>query len=113
MHVHWFGQNEARHIHEPATSGKGLGVHPTGSFHYAQINLSAGDRLLFYGRAPSAWDSTLDDPSPSSMDALRRRLAAIPDEIEKEKAAILKRFSDPQTRMFPVAVMFLVPVKMR
>ena len=77
MHVHWFGQNEARHIHEPATSGKGLGVHPTGSFHYAQINLSAGDRLLFYGRAPSAWDSTLDDPSPSSMDALRRRLISL------------------------------------
>jgi hypothetical protein len=38
-----------------------------------------------------------------------RGLAAIPGEIEQEKTGILKRFSDPQTRMFPVAVMFLIP----
>jgi len=46
-----------------------------------------------------------------NRDALRRRLAAIPVEIEQEKAVIQKRFSDPQIRMFPVAVMFLVPEK--
>jgi superfamily II DNA or RNA helicase len=46
-----------------------------------------------------------------NLDALRRRLAAIPGEIELEKKAILKRFSGPQTRMFPVAVMFIVPEK--
>ena len=46
-----------------------------------------------------------------NMDALQRRLAAIPGEIEQEKTVILKRFSDPQMRMFPVAVMFLVPEK--
>jgi len=46
-----------------------------------------------------------------NRDALRRRLAAIPVEIEQEKALIQKRFSDPQIRMFPVAVMFIVPEK--
>jgi len=46
-----------------------------------------------------------------NMDALRRRLATIPLEIEQEKAVIQKRFSAPQTRLFPVAVMFLVPEK--
>jgi len=44
-----------------------------------------------------------------NRDALRRRLAAIPEEIEQEKVVIQKRFSDPQIRMFPVAVMFLIP----
>jgi len=77
MHAYWFGQNEMRHIHEPVVSGKGLGVHPVTSIHYAQTTLSAGDRLLFYGRAPSAWDSTLADPTPSSLDSMRRRLITL------------------------------------
>jgi hypothetical protein len=46
---------------------------------------------------------------PQRLLALRRILAAIPGEIEQEKTAILKRFSEPHIRKFPVAVMFLVP----
>jgi flagellar motility protein MotE (MotC chaperone) len=48
-----------------------------------------------------------------NMDALQRRLAAIPGEIEQEKSAVVKRFSDPQIRIFPVAVAFLIPEKHR
>ena len=44
-----------------------------------------------------------------NVDALRRRLGEIPGEIEKETEAIRARFADPQPRMFPVAVTFLVP----
>lgn len=44
-----------------------------------------------------------------NLDALRRRLQAIPAEIEREQLAIRKRYADPQARMFPVAVVFLVP----
>ncbi len=44
-----------------------------------------------------------------NCDALRARVRAIPDEIEREQAAIQARFADPQPRMFPVAVTFLVP----
>jgi hypothetical protein len=44
-----------------------------------------------------------------NVDALRRRLGEIPGEIEKEIEAIRARFADPQPRMFPVAVTFLVP----
>jgi hypothetical protein len=47
-----------------------------------------------------------------NADALRARLRAIPDEIKRESAAIKARFADPQPRMFPVAVTFLVPEKM-
>ncbi|HMU93842.1 MAG TPA: hypothetical protein PKE43_12590 [Anaerolineales bacterium] len=77
MHAYWFGHEDTRHIHEPAVSGKGLGASQTINIHYAQLNLNAGDRLLFVGRAPDAWDSTLNDPAPSSLDAMRRRLTTL------------------------------------
>ncbi|MBC7878888.1 MAG: hypothetical protein H7Y59_17080 [Anaerolineales bacterium] len=77
MHVYWYSQNEMRHIHEPVTSGKGLGTNQNTNLHYAQTTLSAGDRLLIFGRAPSAWDSTLNAPVASSLDAMRRRLTTL------------------------------------
>ncbi|MCE9645841.1 MAG: hypothetical protein K8S20_07565 [Chloroflexi bacterium] len=77
MHAYWFGQQETRHIHEPVVSGKGLGTNQTTNIHYAQTTLSAGDRLLFFGRAPNAWDSMLSDPTPSSLDAMRRRMTTL------------------------------------
>jgi len=47
-----------------------------------------------------------------NVDALRRRLTEIPLEIEKETEAIRARFANPQPRMFPVAVTFLVPARL-
>ncbi len=47
-----------------------------------------------------------------NVDALRRRLGEIPGEIEKETEAIRARFVDPEPRMFPVAVTFLVPARL-
>ena len=47
-----------------------------------------------------------------NRDFLRARAKAIPDEIERETAAIKARFADPQPRIFPVAVTFLVPDRM-
>lgn len=44
--------------------------------------------------------------------ALRERVRAIPEEIERETAAIRARYKDPQARMFPVAVTFLVPERL-
>lgn len=41
--------------------------------------------------------------------ALRARLDQIPGEIEAEQAQIRKRFENPQPRLFPVGVTFLVP----
>ena len=41
--------------------------------------------------------------------ALQSRLKEIPAEIERETAAVRARYADPQPRMFPVAVTFLVP----
>lgn len=74
MHIFWFSQNETRHIHEPIASGKGLGANQSASVHYAQATLSASDRLLFFGRAPNEWASMLNDATPASLEATRRRL---------------------------------------
>ena len=47
-----------------------------------------------------------------SIQALQARLDQIPGEIEAEKAAIRARFADPQPRLFPVAITFLVPERL-
>jgi predicted esterase YcpF (UPF0227 family) len=40
---------------------------------------------------------------------LQHRLEQIPAEIEAEVAAIERHYQDPEPRMFPVAVVFLIP----
>lgn len=41
--------------------------------------------------------------------AMQARLAAIPGEIERETAAVKRRYAKPVARFFPVAVTYLVP----
>lgn len=47
-----------------------------------------------------------------SIEAIRRRIAQIPGEIEAEHNQIDERFAGPTPRLFPVAVTFLVPESM-
>ncbi len=47
-----------------------------------------------------------------NIDSLRARADQIPAEIDREAAAIRARYADPQTRLFPVAVTFLVPERL-
>ena len=49
------------------------------------------------------------DQSQRDLDALRRRLEEIPDEIEREVAAVARRFADPETHVFPAALTLLLP----
>ena len=64
-------------------------------------------------RQLTLFDDREKDQFERNRDFLRNRSRAIPDEIEREMAAIRARFADPRPRMFPVAVTFLVPEKMR
>jgi hypothetical protein len=59
------------------------------------------------------FDDSEKDQFERNKDFLRDRSKAIPAEIERETAAIKSRYADPQPRMFPVAVTFLVPEKLR
>lgn len=58
------------------------------------------------------WSEPEREQLERNMNALRARVLEIPTEIERETAAIKARFADPQPRMFPVAVTFLVPEKL-
>ena len=49
------------------------------------------------------------DQSQRDLDALRRRLEEIPEEIEREVAAVHRRFTDPEYHIFPAAVTILIP----
>ncbi|MEZ4862548.1 MAG: DISARM system SNF2-like helicase DrmD [Caldilineaceae bacterium] len=44
--------------------------------------------------------------------ALEARLAQIPAEIAQEQAVIARRYAEPQARLFPVAVTFVVPERL-
>ena len=47
-----------------------------------------------------------------NMNSLKARAAQIPIEIEQETALIRERFENPTARLFPLAVMFLIPQKL-
>ncbi|PSL56581.1 SNF2 domain-containing protein [Saccharothrix carnea] len=49
------------------------------------------------------------DQLRADHDALRARLEAIPEQQEREVEALRRRYADPTTRWFPVAVTLLVP----
>ena len=49
------------------------------------------------------------EQSQRDLDALRRRLEEIPDEIEREVEAVRRRFTDPECHIFPAAVTILIP----
>ena len=49
------------------------------------------------------------DQYDRNIDSLRARVQAIPGELQREIAAIRERFADPQPRLFPVAITYLVP----
>jgi ERCC4-related helicase len=61
---------------------------------------------------PSLFDDPEQERFERNKDAMRARAKEIPEEIKRETAAIRARFANPQARMFPVAVTFLVPQRM-
>lgn len=60
----------------------------------------------------SLWPEEERNQLRRDIEALRARLARIPEEKKNETAAIESRYADPTARTFPVAVVFLVPRSM-
>jgi hypothetical protein len=58
------------------------------------------------------FDDQERDRFDRNKDAMRSRVKEIPAEIERETRAIKARFADPQARIFPVAVTFIIPERM-
>lgn len=61
---------------------------------------------------PLLFDDPERDQFERNKNAMRARSQEIPGEIERETEVIKARFANPQARMFPVAVTFLVPDKL-
>lgn len=61
------------------------------------------------GTQLTLFDAVERDQFERDVQALRRRLDAIPDEIEREVAAIVRRYADPVPRVFPAALSILIP----
>jgi hypothetical protein len=58
------------------------------------------------------WSTAEQEQFQRNVDSIRARLAQIPDEVEREAAAIRRRYANPSPRLFPVAVTYLVPQKL-
>lgn len=61
MHAYKLGEGSQHHFYEPSISGKGLGSSKNINIHYAQTDLFEGDLMLFCGRLPKEWETTLDE----------------------------------------------------
>jgi len=61
------------------------------------------------GQLAFDFDEKERDQLRRNIEALERRIAEIPEEIEKETAAVRSRYAEPSPRLFPAAVEFLVP----
>jgi len=70
--------SELRHVHDPALSGRGLGLSQTLTVHYSQAELAPDSRVLLCGHLPPAWENSISkDHAPASLEATRRRLVAL------------------------------------
>jgi superfamily II DNA or RNA helicase len=58
---------------------------------------------------PSLFEDEERDQLRADRDALKARLAGIPEQRERETEALRRRYADPTPRWFPAAVTFLVP----
>jgi len=74
-HVYTLGSEAMQHIHDPALSGKGLGLSQKAIFYFSQTELHSGDRLVFSAKPPEGWEKALSEElRPSSVEVTRRRL---------------------------------------
>jgi len=63
-------------IHDPNTSGRGLGISQSTPLYFAQAEIHAGDRLVLCTYCPEGWETALPVQNAASLNALRRGLFA-------------------------------------
>ena len=77
-HIYTMGSEAMQHIHDPALSGKGLGLSQAATFYFSQSELQPGDRLIFSGKPPAQWEHLLsEEKHPVSIESTRRRLLSM------------------------------------
>jgi hypothetical protein len=74
-HVIRVSDGKAKHIHDPALSGKGLGSSQSIQSYLAQVDLRANDLLVLCGKFPRDWEADLLGERPqTSLEASYRKL---------------------------------------
>jgi hypothetical protein len=74
-HAVWVSDGQARQIHDPALSGKGLGSSQSIQSYFTQVDLRANDLLVLCGRFPKDWEADLLGERPhTSLEASYRKL---------------------------------------
>ena len=58
------------------------------------------------------WAAPEKEQLERNRDALRARADLVPDEIDRETAAIRNRYASVTPRMFPIAVSYVVPARL-
>lgn len=74
-HAVWVGEGGARHVHDAALSGKGLGSSQSYQTYFSQVELHSNDLLVVCGKFPKDWEADLlSERPPASLDAAYRKL---------------------------------------
>ena len=86
------------------------------SFTVVMEDLAKSIRKVLNDEADPQLRLALDDQNEKAqrerdIDSLRHRLKQIPAELERETAHLRSRYANPQPRLFPLAVTFLVPYR--
>jgi hypothetical protein len=76
-HIYTLGSEAVIHTHDPALSGKGLGLSQAATCYFTQTELNPGDRLIFSGKIPPAWEGAFNKVGRESMEAARRHLFSL------------------------------------
>jgi hypothetical protein len=92
-HAVWVSNGQARHIHDPALSGKGLGASQSLQTYLAQVDLHANDLLVVCGKFPKDWEADLLGERPNtSLEASYRKLTLTKGDLH---AAIIQSQNGP------------------
>ena len=76
-HIYTLGSEAITHTHDPALSGKGLGLGQAATSYFTQSELKPGDRLIFSGKLPPGWEGALSQVGRESIEAARRNLFSL------------------------------------
>lgn len=76
-HIYTLNGDDITHIHDPALSGKGLGLSQASPSYFTQTDLQPGDRLIFTGNLPPKWEGALSQVGRDSIEATRRKLLSL------------------------------------
>jgi len=76
-HIYKLGSEAITHTHDPALSGKGLGLSQAATTYFTQADLQPGERLIFSGKLPPAWEKALSHVGRESLEAARRNLLSL------------------------------------